>query len=488
MDALSFIVLTGHFGLLAILCLYGGHRLYLTLLAQLTDRRTPAPGRLDVLPVVTVQLPVYNEKHVVRRLIDAVAGLRYPADRLHVQVLDDSTDETSALAARRVAHHRRRGLDIEHVRRGDRSGFKAGALAAGLAHARGEIIAVFDADFLPPPDFLQRTVHYFSDPAIGMVQARWQHLNRRASALTRVQAMLLDAHFAVEQVVRSHTGRFFNFNGTAGLWRARAIRDAGGWHADTLTEDLDLSYRAQLAGWRLLYLSDVGCPGELPPHMNAFKSQQHRWAKGAIQVMKKLLPRIWAAPISLRNKLDASFHLSNNLCYPLMFVDATIFLLPSIVVRDLYGGHPSLWLDLSLYGLASATHLYFFLAGQRLLLRNLRETLVTLPALMATVVGLGFNNSRAVGEALSGKVGEFVRTPKLGRGRHPARRDSYFGAVRDWHRIELVLAGLFAIYFVWAVAEAHWSVAPFMLLFAAGFLLAGAPGSGRRLPSPPVDG
>lgn len=487
MDSLILFAVAGHFGLLAILCVYGAYRLYLTLLAQITHKPVAPPVIFASLPTVTVQLPVFNERFVVQRLINSVAALRYPRERLQIQVLDDSTDETSMLAAERVLHHHRQGLQIEHIRRQDRSGFKAGALAAGLETSQGEFVAVFDADFLPPPDFLLKTIHHFSNPAIGMVQARWEHLNRNDSTLTRVQAILLDAHFAVEQAVRSRTGRFFNFNGTAGIWRKQAIRDAGGWHADTLTEDLDLSYRAQLAGWRLLYLPHIGCPAELPPNMKAFKSQQHRWSKGAIQVMKKLLPQIWAAPVSLRNKVDASFHLTSNICYLLMFIDATLFLVPSILARDHLGGHPPLWLDLLLYGLASATHLYFFLAGQDLLFGCIRKRLPYLPALMATVVGLGFNNSRAVVEALVGQMSGFVRTPKLGDTR-PRReiRNAYIDALRDWGRAEVALGIVFSGYLAWAVLQGRWSMAPFMLLFACGFFYASGTGSRWRRPAHPV--
>jgi hypothetical protein len=272
---------------LGVLALYGIHRSWLVVTYLRHRRDRPAlPAPPAEWPVVTVQLPLYNEMYVATRLLDAVCRLSYPRDRLEIQVLDDSTDETSELVAAEVARWRERGVDVRHVRRGDRAGFKAGALDAGLACARGELLAVFDADFVPGPDFLEKTVPYFTDPAdpqggsrLGMVQARWEHINRGYSLLTRIQAILLDGHFVIEHTARNRSGRFFNFNGTAGIWRRQAIEDAGGWQHDTLTEDLDLSYRAQLAGWRFVYLPEVTVPSELPVDVRGFKSQQHRWAK-----------------------------------------------------------------------------------------------------------------------------------------------------------------------------------------------------------------
>ncbi|MBX9902401.1 MAG: glycosyltransferase, partial [Burkholderiaceae bacterium] len=311
---IGFAVLLGHYSLLLLLCIYGAHRLQLTWVAW-RSRAPQAAKQLDDLPIITVQLPVFNERFVVERLIDAVAALDYPRERLQIQVLDDSTDDTTNLAAARVAHHRAAGIWIEHLHRTDRTGFKAGALGAGLLHAKGEFIAIFDADFVPAPEALKEAIHAFSAPDVGMVQLRWLHLNRHYNTLTEVQAVMLDAHFAIDQVARARTGLYFNFNGTAGLWRKQAIHDAGGWQWDTITEDLDLSYRAQMKGWRFVYLHNIGCPSELPVEMTAFKSQQHRWAQGAIQVMRKTLPRLWRAPLAWRIKLEATLHLSSNLAY-----------------------------------------------------------------------------------------------------------------------------------------------------------------------------
>ena len=319
---------------------------------------------------MTVQLPLYNERCVVERLLDAVGALDYPADRLEIQVLDDSTDETSALAAAAVERLRARGLAVAHLRRAHRRGFKAGALAAGLEAARGELIAVFDADFVPPPGFLTATVPSFADPAVGMVQARWEHLNREASLLTRVQALLLDGHFAVEHRARHVAGCFFNFNGTAGIWRRQAIADAGGWAHDTLTEDLDLSYRAQLAGWRFVYLPDVAVPAELPADAASFKAQQRRWAKGSLQTARKVLPRLLAARLPWRVKLEACAHLTANLSYPLM-VALSLLLFPAMAARRGSARSLLLWVDAPLFVAATASVFTFYLASQVLLGRRI---------------------------------------------------------------------------------------------------------------------
>ncbi len=484
---LASIVLVGHFGLLLVLCIYGMHRLYLTWQVLRWPSRQRRPGAQRVpqhqplwpLPVVTVQLPIYNEKFVVERLIDAVAALRYPPDRLQIQVLDDSTDDTVALAQARVAWHRARGVWIEHLHRTDRTGYKAGALAAALPRAAGELIAIFDADFVPGPELLHNALAPFADPRVGMVQTRWEHLNRGYNALTQVQAIMLDAHFAIDQPARHRAGVFFNFNGTAGIWRAQAIRDAGGWHWDTITEDLDLSYRAQLHGWRFAYLQQVGCPSELPVEMNAFKSQQHRWAKGAIQVMRKTLPQVWRAPLPLHHKLEATLHLSSNLAYLLMLLHSAVFLLPSILVREQLGWGLSLWwLDLPLLVLATGSHLLFFLVGQRQLFGRIGARWVYVPALLATSVGLGLNNGRAVLEALLGRQSAFVRTPKLGA--HAlqnhgiaARPRSYAPRLGGYELLEIALAALYAAYTAWAVWQGFWTLVPFLLLFVWGLLFSG---------------
>jgi cellulose synthase/poly-beta-1,6-N-acetylglucosamine synthase-like glycosyltransferase len=308
--------------ILVVLSLYGGHRYALLARYLKTRKNGPKPMRVfseAELPGVVVQLPLFNERYVVEGLLDSVCALDYPRDRLQIQVLDDSTDETRAIAAEACAKWRARGLDVVFLHRDDRSGFKAGALENGLKSAKFDLVAIFDADFRPTPDFLRRSVHHFSDPNVAVVQGRWRHLNGDESVLTRVQSIMLDGHFLIEHPARNRTGRFFNFNGTGGIWRAAAIADSGGWHHETLTEDLDLSYRAQLRGWRFVYDPELDCPAELPVEMNAFKSQQHRWAKGSIQVMRKILWTVLRSDASFKVKVEAFFHLTGNLAYPLMF-------------------------------------------------------------------------------------------------------------------------------------------------------------------------
>src|SRR5215216_3124277 len=300
------LILATYFFVLVILAVYGWHRYYLVYLYMKHKGRQPVPaGTLDSLPAVTIQLPIYNEMYVADRLIDAVCKIDYPRELLEIQVLDDSTDETRSVAEQAVRRNAAAGVDITYLHRTDRTGYKAGALEAGMKVAKGEFIAIFDADFIPTTDFLERTVPFFADPKIAMVQARWGHINQDYSLLTKVQSILLDAHFVLEHGARNRAGCFFNFNGTAGVWRRAAIEDAGGWQHDTLTEDLDLSYRAQLRGWQFVFLPNLIAPAELPVEMNSFKSQQHRWAKGSIQTCRKLLPQILRSNISFGEKAEA---------------------------------------------------------------------------------------------------------------------------------------------------------------------------------------
>src|SRR5687768_2691951 len=315
------VILATYFFVLVILAVYGWHRYYLVYLYMKHKDRRPLPnGTLASLPPVTIQLPIYNEMYVADRLIDAVCEIDYPRELLEIQVLDDSTDETRSVAERAVRRNAERGIDIAYIHRTDRTGYKAGALEAGMAVAKGEYIAIFDADFIPTTDFLMRTVSFFADPKVAMVQARWGHINRDYSLLTKIQSILLDAHFVLEHGGRNRAGLFFNFNGTAGIWRRQAIVDAGGWQHDTLTEDLDLSYRAQLRGCNFIFLPNLLAPAEVPVEMNSFKSQQHRWAKGSIQTCRKLLPQILHANVPLGVKAEAFFHLTANFNYPLMCV------------------------------------------------------------------------------------------------------------------------------------------------------------------------
>lgn len=485
MSVVEWSVLGIHYAFLAVLCIYGWHRLALSVTAITRYDPPKAAKTAGFYPIVTVQVPLYNERFVAERAIAAAAALRWPQDRLEIQILDDSTDETVEIVGRCVIDLRAQGLDIHHVRRVDRRGFKAGALADAMKAARGDFIAIFDADFTPHPDFLEKVMPHFADPAIGMVQTRWGHLNRNASILTRIQAVLLDAHFAVEQAARSAMGAFFNFNGTGGVWRRQAIAEAGGWQADTLTEDLDLSYRAQLAGWRFLYLRDVDCPGELPGDMNAFKSQQHRWSKGAIEVMQKLLGRIWSSRLQFTQKAEAVLHLTSNLSYMFLVISSVFLLTPSIAIRKAHQLAGIWWVDLPIFVLATFSHVIFFVVGQFILRsETLKAQAALLPALMAASVGIAFNNGRAVLEALVGYKTGFVRTPKTGQAlksdaprrgtiARPAKTN-YRAAMSVWgERVEIVLAFGYLALSIWTAALGLWSVAPFMVLFAAGFGYAG---------------
>src|SRR3954447_12122124 len=392
---------------------YGIHRYVIIYLFLKHRKRSAVPaGRFEELPNVTMQLPIFNEVYVVERLLRSVSEIDYPKDRLHIQVLDDSTDDTRELTASCVSELRSRGFNAELIHRSDRTGFKAGALETGLGTAQGDFVCILDADFVPQPDLLKRTIHFFTDPKVGMIQTRWGHLNRGYSLLTRVQAMFLDGHLLLEQTARSRSGRFFNFNGTAGLWRRTCIQDAGGWQHDTLTEDLDLSYRAQLNGWRFIFLADLVTPAELPVDMNGFKSQQHRWTKGSIQTCTKLLPTVWRAKLPLLIKLEATAHLTSNFAYLLLFF-LCILLQPSMGGM---GHGPGNWrtllVDIAVFFSASAPAAVFYVCCQRELYpKSWVKEVMLMPALIALGIGLAVNNARAVLEALVGHQSEFTRTP-----------------------------------------------------------------------------
>jgi cellulose synthase/poly-beta-1,6-N-acetylglucosamine synthase-like glycosyltransferase len=469
-------VLASYFFILIILAGYGWHRYYLVYLYMKHKDKVPvAAGRFEELPFVTVQLPIYNEMYVVDRLIETVCRLDYPRDRFEVQVLDDSTDETRGVAELAVRRAALQGIDIKYYHRSDRSGFKAGALEAGLKVARGELVAIFDADFIPSRDFLQRTVHHFTDPRVGMVQARWGHINQEYSLLTRIQAILLDGHFVLEHGGRNRAGHFFNFNGTAGIWRRAAIEDAGGWQHDTLTEDLDLSYRAQLRGWKFRFLPDVVAPAEVPVEMNAFKSQQHRWAKGSIQTCLKLLPRILASKQPLGVKVEAFFHLTANFNYVLM-VALSILMFPSMVIRYNMGWYEMLLIDVPLFFAATMSVANFYMVCQREIYREQWVTrLKYLPFLMSIGIGLAVNNTRAVFEALAGKQSEFQRTPKY-RIEHDS--DEWIGkkyrqASVVQPMIELSLGLYFTFTVFYALSNRIYGTLPFLVLFQIGFLYTG---------------
>ena len=468
--------------IIAVLGVYGFHRyLLLRLFYRHHPTPIPEPNRFAELPFVTVQLPLYNEYHVIERLLAAVSRIDYPRDRLQIQILDDSQDETRDKAREGAARLTAQALEVEYLGRTQRHGFKAGALAAGLARARGEFVLVLDADFVPPPDILQRAIHYFTDDSIGMVQMRWGHLNRSYSLLTRIQSIFLDGHFVVEHTARNRSGRFFNFNGTAGIWRKKAIYDAGGWQHDTLTEDLDLSYRAQLAGWQFRYLPEIEVPGEIPVEINAFKSQQHRWTKGAVQTAKKVLPRIWHAALPAKIKIEATFHLTANLCYIMMFLMA-LLTLPVLSIRSQLGWERLFIIDLPLFSFATMAISGFYITSQRVLYPDWPRQIKYLPMLMAIGMSLCINNTRAVIEGLVGYQTDFLRTPKYGLTgrRDPDQPRKYLSR---WPLLSLGELGM-ALYLVVAVYHAYatglYLGMPFLLLFHAGFLYTGLLSSGQH--------
>ncbi len=468
-----------HYALLAVLCVFGLHRLsmvtrwYKYRNKPVVEERAP----LSELPRVTIQIPVFNERNVAGRIIDQTVKMDYPCGLLQIQVVDDSTDDTYDLIRDKVAKYQAQGVDIQHVHRIDRSGFKAGALRDAMELATGEFIAIFDADFMPPIDFLQKTIHRFANPKLAMLQTRWTHLNLESNRLTRTQAMMLDSHFALEQQVRYASNMLFNFNGTAGIWRVAAIIDAGHWSADTLTEDLDLSYRAQLRGWQMDYVNDIECPAELPSNMRAFKSQQHRWAKGGIQVMKKMLGTVWKSNFSLAKKFEASFHLSNNFAYFVMLIDTLFLLIPSLIMREHLDMPLLFWLDIPLLAISSGSHLLYLYFGQVALKKSKRNAFMQLPWLLLLGINLAFNNARAALEALRGQESEFVRTPKNGELQIgavlelPVVEKSYRAILPDEKWLQLLTSAVFVFAAGWVVQVGNWYMVPFLILLAVGFSL-----------------
>ncbi len=458
------LVLTG-------LSAYGIHRYSIIYLFLKHIRRSPAPvPRFAELPAVTVQLPIYNELYVVKRLLEAASRIDYPREKLQIQVLDDSTDETRSIVEAETRRLREKGIDVVHIHRAERSGFKAGALENGLRSATGEFIFILDADFIPQEDVLDEAIHYFTDPAIGMVQMRWGHINRNDSLLTRIQAMFLDGHLLLEQTARCRSGRFFNFNGTAGIWRRQAIEDAGGWHHDTLTEDLDLSYRAQLAGWKFTFLPDIVIPAELPPDMNGFKSQQHRWTKGSIQTCKKLIGAIWRSPQPLLIKIEATMHLTSNLGY-LLLAMLCVLMLPQTIAARHHATH-TLMVDVPIFLATTVSIAAFYICAQRHLNpRGWMRDMVLLPMLLCLAIGMSVNNARAVLEALFNHQTGFTRTPKYGgAGRHRlTRRASYLPLKSLLPITELAFAAYFAFCAWKATLLGQWTSLPFIVMFMVGF-------------------
>jgi cellulose synthase/poly-beta-1,6-N-acetylglucosamine synthase-like glycosyltransferase len=470
-------LLVPYFIVMVILAFYGIHR-YQLVYRYYTNRknavREPA-SHFAELPTITLQLPIFNEQFVVDRLIRACCNLDYPAEKLEIQVLDDSTDGTVEVARTAVELYQSLGHRIVYIHRVNRHGFKAGALDEGLRVATGELVAIFDADFVPSKEWLMQVVHHFANPKIGMVQTRWTHLNRDYSFLTQVEAILLDGHFVLEHGGRSRTHAFFNFNGTAGMWRRDAIDGSGGWQHDTLTEDTDLSYRAQMKGWKFLYLQDVECPAELPIEMTAFKTQQARWAKGLIQTSKKILPMMFRSNEPFHVKLEAFYHLTANISYPLMIVLSTL-LMPAMIIRFYQGWFQMLLIDVPLFMASTFSISSFYLVSQRELFPGKwYRTFLYLPFLMALGIGLTVTNTKAVMEALFGIKTAFKRTPKYRiekRGQVPqaSKYRKRLGIV-PW--IELLIGSYFALTIWYAIVNENYFTVPFLLLFVLGYWYTG---------------
>ncbi len=465
------IVLIGYFVSLSILFIFGLHGFIMIYYHRKYGYNNPVPKtKIDENAIVTIQLPLYNEMYVAERLIRTVCQIDYPKDKMEIQVLDDSTDETTALVAKVVEEMKSQGFDISHIRRGTREGFKAGALKEGMKIAKGEYIAIFDADFIPHKDFLKKTLAYFVDDKIGMVQTRWEHLNGDYSIITKAQALALDGHFVIEQTVRNKSGFFINFNGTGGVWRKKCIEEAGNWHADTLTEDLDLSYRAQLIGWRFVFLKDFTSPAELPAEINALKNQQFRWTKGAVETAKKILPLVWKSKIPLRVKLQSTFHLTNNLVFPFILL-AAILNVPLIFVKN-SGAHEVYFAIMSLFVLAFISSFLFYLYSQKDIRADWRKKIVLFPLFMAGSMGLAVNNSRAVFEGLMNRKSEFVRTPKF---KQESEKDSWIGNKYRSRKLgfSVIVEAVLAVYcFIGVVSSIYFlelASIPFQLLFFLGF-------------------
>ena len=466
------IIMIVYFVSLTILFGFGIHGLVLLYYYRKTFNHVLPPEEMpDDVPMVTVQLPLYNEMYVVERLVKAVCEIDYPKDKLEIQVLDDSTDETVFLTKNIVAGYKSLGFNIQYIHRDNRVGYKAGALKHGLEIAKGEFVAIFDADFVPNPDFLKKTVPHFNNPNIGMVQTRWEHLNEEYSYLTKAQALALDGHFVLEQQVRNKAGFFINFNGTAGIWRKETIFDAGNWQADTLTEDLDLSYRAQLKGWKFRYLNDVTSPAELPADINALKTQQFRWTKGAVETAKKILPKVFASDLPLKMKIESFIHLTSNIVFPFIIIVALLNV-PLVIIKNTVGGFDRYYSMMSIFVLASVSTFLFYTYAQKAIHLDWRKRLLLFPVFLAGSMGFAVNNTKAVLEALVGKKSGFARTPKDGMvgSQKVTRKASYA------HRkisVVIVIELLLTLYFVAGIiiSAIYLEIAamPFQLLFLMGF-------------------
>ena len=477
-----------YFAVLSLLAMYGLHRSHLVL-TLLRHRKTLAKMKAgtrvlaedadpDSLPHVTIQLPLYNEATVLGRLLEETAKMAYPRSKLEIQVLDDSTDESRQMARAKVESLRKNPpalpegtradwngpLDMVYIHRVDRTGYKAGALDAGLKVAKGELIAIFDADFVPGSRFLRDLVpHFIDDPKIGMVQARWGHMNRDLSILTRVQALMLDGHHLVENRARAASGWLFNFSGTGGMWRKEAIDGSGGWQHDTLTEDLDLSYRAQMAGWKFVYREDVVTPAELPEDVSALRAQQFRWAKGTVQTARKLMGRVMRADLTLSQRLEAFFHMTPHFAYPLMVL-LSVLLLPALILMPATDPTTMLLIDLPLCIGTTGSLAAFYSMAEAAQGRRRIDAIKTLPALLALGAGLAPHLTKAVVDGLRSMAGEFVRTPK-----HGANHSNRYRARADLPTIEVALCLISFASVVASIETGHWFATPFAMLFTFGY-------------------
>ncbi len=477
MPGINLLLLAVYGFLMLVLTIYAAHA-YLMLYLYRKNRIHLSKTTLLMTewPRVTVQLPIYNERYVVERLIQAACALDYPRDLLEIQVLDDSTDETRQIAQTLAATHQARGINIRYLHRDNREGFKAGALKQGLATAQGEFMAIFDADFVPSPDFLKKMMPYFSADNIGVVQARWGHLNGDYSLLTRGQTIGLDAHFVLEHGARNASGIFINFNGTAGIWRKAAILGAGNWQDDTLTEDIDISYRAQLAGWKFVYVNNVVCPAELPAEVYGLKNQQYRWAKGAIQTAKKLLPIIWRSrTVPWLVKFEATVHLTNHFIFPVLLFVALLSY-PLLSVRFHYHEARIFFLVFSVFTINAFSYPLFYIYAQREIYTDWKRRVLFIPILLTGAIGLSVINSRAVFSALIGRKSAFNRTPKFNLADKKIQswkgkqyRTRFNGTVL----VELLLIVYLSLTLIFAVHTLQYTAIPFILMYWFGFMFIG---------------
>ncbi|MDX1960627.1 MAG: glycosyltransferase family 2 protein [Leptospiraceae bacterium] len=466
------------------LFLFGLHSILMVYLYQKNHEHCISDPKMDksiddpTLPVVTIQLPIFNEFYVVDRLIDSIIALKYPKEKLEIQLLDDSTDETVEKAAKIVRFYQDKGYNIQHLHRKDRKGHKAGALEKGMSVSKGEFIAIFDADFLPEPDFLLRTIGYFQDPQIGMVQTRWGHINQNYNLLTKAQGYGIDGHFMIEQVARNANNLWMNFNGTAGIWRKSCIIDAGGWEHDTLTEDFDLSYRAELKGWKFRYFKDIVCKAEIPAMISAYKSQQFRWCKGSIQTGVKLLPTIWNHDIDWKVKGEAIVHLINYSVCPLMVLN--ILLTAPLLLLEFWSGFKItdlpvtvLFVTATLLSVGSLGPIIFYAYSQRELYTDWKSRLAFLPIMVMIGTGVSIVNTRAWFEAIFGVESSFKRTPKLKieNSTDKIKERLKYTVPLDIHAVLELLMGAYCFFCVYLsfIVEKPFIIG-FLVVYGAGFL------------------